>query len=853
MGRMVKSCSAVPGEEPTLRKVVGLLVVGLLAAAVPHAVGVVGEPAAAARRVDPALTTQLAESDTSDASAPLTVFVHADDAATAARAASTSGLRTVATWELVGVVVATGPADAVRRVTTAPGVTYVEADRPMSFFLDTSHVATRGEEALQGFSISTTQSATKKNGKPDKGGDPVTVTETSAPVTGEGVSVAIVDSGIDGTHPFFVQNGSSTVIRNVKMVCPDPQLCEGAPSQAEFVNVPGNDSDSGSMGGHGTHVAGIAGGGFGETADGRKLHGAAPGVRLIGVSAGQALSMYGGYAGLNWVLEHHEDPCADGGPTSTFCPPIRVVNNSWGPAGGGEYDPNGVGAKLQDALVAAGVTVVWAAGNDGGDGSTNATNPPGQSPTPGVLSVANYDDGDTGTRDGGLDPTSSRAERHRPATYPDISAPGATITSSCRPTLPVCYLHADTGDDSRLYYNIGGTSMAAPHIAGIVAQLLSADPTLTPGAIEDILEDTAHKFAAGAAYEPDPRNADDTTSFDKGHGLVDVVEAVARVRGMGAPSTASVCSDPAAPVIVDEAGDATDLLVATPGPSEPGVDVTSAWLTWDGSAVTFHIKVSDLRPEPPTASTGEFFDFNFSFGGGGYYVDAIRSRIDGEQYILGRFETARTTLATLTGSFDDATDEITIKLPADAIAKAIEGAPVIVRGSVLGGFGITSRREMGAVVPNADDADATCPYTVGYGTGIDPDAPPPPQATSRSVKPDGSVTAGSPYEWDGGPVTDAYVTGCAGWDDEFCDTRYVDVVVPAGGGTLAVAIGSTSVIPVDDFDLAVYDPDGARVASENAFSEERVEVPVTTSGIYTIQVRPSTAVESTYHGVAAIS
>ena len=66
--------------------------------------------------------------------------------------------------------------------------------------------------------------------------------------------------------------------------------------------------------------------------------------------------------------------------------------------------------------------------------------------------------------------------------------------------------------------------MAAPHIAGIVAQLFQANPAATPAQVEDALKTTAYKYADGAAYEQGPLG---TTSFDKGYGLVDVVAAAA--------------------------------------------------------------------------------------------------------------------------------------------------------------------------------------------------------------------------------------------------------------------------------------------------------------------------------------
>ncbi|MPZ80369.1 MAG: S8 family serine peptidase [Actinophytocola sp.] len=72
------------------------------------------------------------------------------------------------------------------------------------------------------------------------------------------------------------------------------------------------------------------------------------------------------------------------------------------------------------------------------------------------------------------------------------------------------------------YNVISGTSMAAPQITGIVAQLFQAKPSATPAEIENALKSTAYKFAAGAPYQA---AAPYTSSYDKGTGLVDVVAA----------------------------------------------------------------------------------------------------------------------------------------------------------------------------------------------------------------------------------------------------------------------------------------------------------------------------------------
>ena len=209
-----------------------------------------------------------------------------------------------------------------------------------------------------------------------------------------------------------------------------------------------------------------------------------------------------------------------------------MTSNSYGPSGGGAFDPQSATAKLQRALVDEGVVIVWAAGNDGGDGSASLTNPPGQDPTGGILSVASYNDRDTGTRDGTVSDYSSRGKAGDQSTYPDISAPGENITSSCRPYLLICSTGLDPRNgpgatDIGTFNTISGTSMAAPHIAGIVAQLFQANPAATPAQVEEALKTTAYKYTDGAAYE---QGALGTTSFDKGYGLVDVVAAATAVR-----------------------------------------------------------------------------------------------------------------------------------------------------------------------------------------------------------------------------------------------------------------------------------------------------------------------------------
>ena len=430
------------------------------------------------------------------AATPTTVLVHATDTATAAKAVQAVGLRKVTTFDKVGVVVATGLPAQVQLVRSQPGVTYVEGNQPIEMLLSTSNTATRGSEARS--------TLTGANG---------------SALDGKGVSVAVIDSGVDPTHP-FLQNadGTSAVVRNLKMLCDPLTESTCAPVDAGSLNT-----DLLSGGGHGMHVNGIVAGRDVTLSDGTTMHGAAPGASLVSISTGAVLFIIGADAALNWVLENHNAPCGPGVPAST-CPPIKVTSNSYGPTGGG--DPNSATVKIQRELVKEGVVSVWANGNDGGDGSASMSNPPGMDPTPGILSVASFFDQNTGTRNGTVSDFSSRGKAGDQSTYPDISAPGEDITSSCRINLPICTTGLDpkaAGD----YNTISGTSMATPHISGIAAQLFQANPSATPAQVEAALATTAYKYTDGAPYQA---GTNGTTSFDKGHGLVDVVAATNAIR-----------------------------------------------------------------------------------------------------------------------------------------------------------------------------------------------------------------------------------------------------------------------------------------------------------------------------------
>jgi subtilisin family serine protease len=252
---------------------------------------------------------------------------------------------------------------------------------------------------------------------------------------------------------------------------------------------------------HGTHTMGTMVG-----SDGGIQIGVAPGAQWIGCR-----NMERGDGTPATYLECFDwfmAPTDLNGQNADPSKAPHVINNSWAciPAEGcdGGYDFSIMEAAILN-LEAAGVVVVASAGNEGPNCGT-VSNPP-------ALYEASFSVGATNSSDG----IASFSSRGPTSGYgssllkPNVSAPGVSVYSSIR---------------NNSYATYSGTSMAGPHVAGAVALLIDADPSLSGDvdAIKNILEQTAVPLTT--AQNCGGVSGTDTPNNTFGHGRIDVLAAV---------------------------------------------------------------------------------------------------------------------------------------------------------------------------------------------------------------------------------------------------------------------------------------------------------------------------------------
>ena len=266
----------------------------------------------------------------------------------------------------------------------------------------------------------------------------------AADYTGAGTTVAVLDSGIDATHP---------------------DLTDAVIEARNFTTTPDTDDTAG----HGTHVASIITG-SGSASSGR-YKGVAPDTKLLvgkvcdgfGVCPDSAV-----LAGMQWAAQSGAD----------------VVNLSLGGPDTSDLDP--LEQEVNELTEDFGVLFVVASGNSGGAGAETVASPASADAALAVGSV---------TKGSEMAFSSSQGPRIIDgALKPDIVAPGVDVVAARARN---GWMGSPVND---FYTSMSGTSMAAPHVAGAAAIVAQEHPSWAPSQIKALLMDAADPLPGVSAF-----------------------------------------------------------------------------------------------------------------------------------------------------------------------------------------------------------------------------------------------------------------------------------------------------------------------------------------------------------------
>ncbi|ELZ10676.1 subtilisin-like serine protease [Halovivax asiaticus JCM 14624] len=311
-------------------------------------------------------------------------------------------------------------------------------------------------------------------------------------VTGQGASVAVLDTGLDADHPEFEGFDAENNWAHFN-------------ETGHITGDPPTDAD-----GHGTHVAGTVAGG---NESGTHI-GVAPDTELyagavIPDGSGEAAQVLGG---MQWAVEQDVD----------------VMSMSLGAAGHRDLYLETIANAHADGTI-----LVASAGNE----QEGTTSSPGNDPLSVSVGASNPSLGIASFSSGELVDTATEygysAGTDWPEQYilPDVSAPGVSVLSA--------YPDGE-------YEHLPGTSMAAPHVSGVVALMVAENPDLTIDEIKNRLVESAEKPPAEIATPA--AEALDGQDTRYGHGIVDAYHAVSSVSNDSESVTVSVVDDGGEPM-----------------------------------------------------------------------------------------------------------------------------------------------------------------------------------------------------------------------------------------------------------------------------------------------------------------
>ena len=288
--------------------------------------------------------------------------------------------------------------------------------------------------------------------------------------TGQGVGVAVIDSGVAGEH---------VAIRR---------------HLVEALDLTAKKGTAADRFGHGTHVAGIIAG-TDETGD---YSGVAPGAHIVSLKvlgpegSGDTSDVINA---IDWAIEHKASHA------------LRIINLSLGRPVFESYRDDPLCHAVQRA-VDAGLVVVAAAGNLGktedGRPIAGAVMAPGSCPS--SLTVGALNTGTTVQRSDDVVATySSRGPTAIDGLMkPDLVAPGNKIVAAAAPGSYLVQTYPErivAGRGANAYIQFSGTSMAAAEVSGVTALLLEANPSLTPADVKLLLQVTSSPVSGAGLIE----------------------------------------------------------------------------------------------------------------------------------------------------------------------------------------------------------------------------------------------------------------------------------------------------------------------------------------------------------------
>ena len=409
------------------------------------------------------------------------VIVQGDDTGELVALVESVGGEVTHELEIIDAVAANLTTDQYQSVAASKAVRRIETNRVVSV---AGNGFVGGENGRSGYTRATTAPAHVES--PGAVEHPGTGTADALDLTGRGVTVAVLDTGLRSWNEFRKDSAGGERL-----------LAQYDAITGQEISSKSDSDDSG----HGTHVAAIA-----VSGDTSTHPGIAPDAGLVAVRAFGA-NGEGSYAdvvrGLDWIVANQE----------RFR--IRVVNLSFSAPARSHYWEDPVNQAVM-RVWQAGIVVVASAGNTGPDPMTIGV--PGNVPyviTVGAMTDS-YTPGDPSddrlTTFSAAGPTAERFVK------PDVIAPGGHMTALMHSATSIAKAHRELHSKGR-YFTMSGTSQSAAVVTGIVALMLERAPTLTP-------DDVKCRLMAGAHPAV---NSDGTLAysvFQQGAGLVNAYDAV---------------------------------------------------------------------------------------------------------------------------------------------------------------------------------------------------------------------------------------------------------------------------------------------------------------------------------------